>query len=541
MADMDSVKDYVGEVVSAICEDVSGKHVIARFDDTERVFCAPGECPAGIRKGDKFDIYIEGAAKNGGWMGSVEKIQSVKLWEKINACRQNESDIEVEVVASEENGLICDVFSLMGFMPKREIEESPMAVLDEYVGRKMKSRILKFSQADGNLIISHKAAIAEELRNKKEKLLAQLQPEQVYEGIVKQIVDFGAFVDIGAGVEGLVHRSNLSWGNEDPTSIVSVGQRLKVVVLSIEKGRIALGHKQLIEDSWAVNSDKIEIGAIVEGKVTTFANFGAFVRIDNGMEGLIHNSELSWDSSIRHAQQILKLNDVVRVRVIDLDKEKRRLRFSLRRVEGNPWQDVFDAFPAGTKMKCAIVGIADFGIFVDIGHGLRGLIHKNDLPSLKPDEVLNDVYKMGADIECVMKEVDVVRGRASLSVRKNDSDSFNSFVALKPVGRQFNAVIKRIVKFGAFAAIEDVEGLIHISEMSEKRIDKVESVVSVGQTVLVTVVSIDVNRHKIGLSLIAEPFEPVDDDVLEESDDLSETDEGKTTIGDIFPKALLNK
>lgn len=534
-------KDYSGEVVSAVIEEFSQRFAVSRFDNSEMAVCPLSELPDSVKKGDKLDLYIDGRAKNNAWIGSAEKFKALRIWKKLEEAAESETDLTAKVAAAEENGLVCEVETVMGFMPKREIEENPLSVLQEYVGRNMKVRILRFLQSDGTVILSHKAAVAEELRDKREQLLARLDVDQEYDGEVRQVLDYGAFVDIGAGVEGLVHRSNLSWGNEDPASVVSVGQKLRVVVLKVEKGRIALGHKQLIEDDWKTGIQSIEIDSVVDGKVTAFASFGAFVKIAKGVEGLVHNSELSWNSSIRQAQQILKLNDTVRVRILSIDEEKRRLKLSIRRVEGNPWQKVFDACPPGTRMKCKISGIAEFGIFVEIGHGLRGLIHKNDLPKVPDNNLFNAQYKIGDEIECMMTEVDVGRERASLSVNKLMGDPFDNFAAQNPVGRQFDAEIVRTAKFGAFAAIGEVQGLIHISELSEKRVDKVESVVSVGQKVRVTVVSLDKKNHRLGLSLIADPFDPHDSDDDEAADSASEKNNESQGLGkfaDIFSVSL---
>ncbi len=532
-------KEFIGEIVKAACKEITQERVIAQFNASETVFVPRSELPQNLTPGDTFEVYIDGMSKNGIWVGSIDKIAPAALWKHFAQCRQNQTDIDVTVIADDDNGLICDVESLLGFMPKREIEESPLATLGSYVGQKMKARILKFSQADGKLIVSHKAAVAEKLRETRESLLAQLKPEQIYEGTVKQIVDFGAFVDIGAGVEGLVHRSNLSWGNDDPASVVSIGQQIKVIVLAINNGKISLGHKQLIEDTWAESSKKLTVGDIVEGKVTTFANFGAFVRINDQVEGLIHNSELSWQSSVRQAQQVLKLNQNVKVRIIGIDEERRRLRLSLRRVQENPWQQIFDACPPGTKLNTKISGIADFGIFVDLNYGLRGLIHKNDLPESDGKIDLNEKYHIGDPIECIVVSVDVEKERANLSVRQLAGDPFQAFVEQKPLGKSFEAVIRRIARFGAFAAIGDVEGLIHISELSENRVENVGSVVKVGQTVQVTVINIDENRRRIGLSMIAEPFEPNLRDDSDSSDNNENTDsQSRPTLGDIFPENL---
>ncbi|MBO4350480.1 MAG: S1 RNA-binding domain-containing protein [Proteobacteria bacterium] len=528
------IRDQVGQIVTAQIEDISENRVIARFDNTERTFVSRDECASDIKVGDKIEVFIEGIAKNGTWSGSIAKIPLMRLWNRIDEARKKETNLEAIVIASEDKGLICDVESLMAFMPYREIEESPLPQLDDYIGRKFEVRVLKFSGADGRLIVSHRAAIAEQLLKNREDFLANLKPDQIYDGTVRQIVDFGVFVDIGYGVEGLVHRSNLTWGKEDPACLFAIGDKIKVIVLSVETGRIALGHKQLIKDNWADVVQTLHVGDIVDGKVTTFANFGVFVRIADQVEGLVHNSELSWDTAVRQAQQILKVNDEVRVRILNIDPEKRRLQLSLRRVESNPWQRVLDEYPAGARLKTKIVGVADFGIFVDLGHDLRGLIHKNDLPKFEDD--FANHYAVDDEIECVMLNVDVAKERASLSVKQLAGDPYQNFVAQNPVGKRFEAEIKRIVKFGAFAAIGEVEGLIHISELSENRVENVGSVVKVGQKVEVTVVSLDVKRRRIGLSLIAEPFESVED--APEDNPVEDESSSRATMADIFPESL---
>ena len=525
--------DFTGEIVTAKIEDLQEKKCIACMNNGERILIPRNELDDKSKAGDTLEFYIEGMVKDALWLGSTAKIPLMRLWLHIDEARKNETNLNATVIASEDNGLICDVESLMGFIPYREIEESPLPQLDDYIGQTFEVRVLKFSGADGKLIVSHRAAIAEQLHKNREKFLAELKPDQIYEGTVRQIVDFGVFVDIGYGVEGLVHRSNLTWGKEDPACLVAVGDRLKVIVLSVETGRIALGHKQLIKDNWADVVQTLHVGDIVDGKVTTFANFGVFVRIADQVEGLVHNSELSWDTAVRQAQQILKVNDEVRVKILSIDTEKRRLQLSLRRVETNPWQRVLDEYPAGARLKTKVVGVADFGIFVDLGHDLRGLIHKNDLPKFEDDNFANH-YAVGDEIECVMLNVDVAKERASLSVKQLAGDPYQNFVAQNPVGKRFEAEIKRIVKFGAFAAIGEVEGLIHISELSENRVENVGSVVKVGQKVEVTVVSLDVPKRRIGLSLIAEPFDPIEAPAEEEA----AHEETHATMADIVPESL---
>lgn len=529
-----SEKNYVGELVNAKCLEVTDRRVISEFGEGQKIVVARNEWPD-AEPGMHKEIYVEGEARTGLWAGVISKVEAVNLWNRIEKLHKDNADIDVTAVACESNGLICDLLSLCAFMPRREIEPNAPQDLSKYIGKRFKARILKFSEADCSIIVSHRTAAAEELKAAKDALLSSLAVGQTYDGTVRQIVDFGAFVDIGAGVEGLVHRSNLSWNNAEPAKILKTGDPLKVTVLALENGRISLGHKQLTEDDWAARAEGLHAGDIVEGRVTHFSKFGAFVQINGQIDGLLHDSEVSWDRSVRRAQQVLKIDDIIKVKILEVDPEKRKLRLSLRQTDDNPWQVLKDTCPAGTTLKGAIISIADFGLFVDIGHGQQGLIHRNDIPLTDSKADLNTLYHVGDEIEFAVMEIDTERKRAKLSIRQLAGDPFQNFLAQNPLGHQFDATITRIAKFGAFAQIGDVEGLIHISQLSDKRVETVESVVSTGQAVKVTVINIDEKKRRIGLSLTAEPFEPqAEDDAA--AINKAEAQNSRATIADIFPQ-----
>lgn len=532
--------DHVGEIVLATCESIAEKRCIWRFASDQLVSVSKDEFVTMPRIGDSHEVYIEGRMKNGMWGGSIDKIQPFRLWQRLENGQKSDTDFEATLIATEPNGWICDMEGLAAFMPKREWGDSPLSG-NAPIGQKIKVRILKLSVSNGQIIVSHRAAVAQALREAREAILTELKVGQQYAGRVRQIVDYGVFVDIGAGVEGLVHRSNLSWANDEPANCVSIGDSLDVVVLAVEKGRISLGHKQLVKDNWADNAESLSPGDIVEGKVTTFTNFGAFVRLPNGLEGLIHNTELSWDESIRHPKQILNLGDVVRVRIIDVDKEKRRLRLSLRRLQDDPWQTVKQNFPVGTKTTLPVAGIADFGIFLDMGNHIRGLVHKSDISWLDEKIDLSQTYTIGQEVECVVLDIDANKHRAALGIKQLSDDPWDAFMAMQPLGKQLKATIKRIAKFGAFATIESTpfDGLIHISELSENHIENVSSVVKLGQEVTATVVQIDPQKRRIGLSLIAEPFTPSQAQTAPQADSPNEASPVQPpTMADIFPDIL---
>ncbi len=534
----DDFADYAGEIVRAACETESGNRIIGRFDGGRRVAVAKCEFSAPPKSGEAFDVYIEGLMKNGMWGGSIDKIAPFSLWKKLETMMHEETDCEARAVSAEPNGLICDVSGVAAFLPTREIAPSERAP-HELVGTTLPVRIIKLSQQRGQIIVSQKAAVEQTLREARENVLTNLKVGQEYEAVVRQIVDFGVFADIGAGVEGLIHRSNLSWENDDPAKCVCVGDRIRVVVLSADKGRIALGRKQLVEDCWATAAQTLHPGDIAEGKVTTFTTFGAFVRLSNGLEGLVHNSELSWDDSIRQAKQAVKLGESVRVSIMEIDTDKRRLRLSLRRASGDPWEAAVRKYPVGAKVTLPVAGVADFGIFLDMGEHIRGLVHKNDIAWNDAKIDLASRYPAGTPVECVVLGIDAQRHRACLGIKQLSGDPWAEFMALEPLGKQYEATIRRLAKFGAFAELKDfaVEGLIHVSELSERQVDRIESVVKPGDEVTATVVQIAPDKRRLGLSLIAEPFTPAAEDQTD-GEKTADPAVAPPTMADIFPDIL---
>jgi len=528
-------RDFVGELVRAVFVRALDGRGLVEFEG-EQGFVSLEEIGQELKAGDVLELYVEGVSRNGLWACSAIKVEAVKLMQRLYAIYKKQEDVEVRVVSAEKNGLVCDVLSILGFMPIRQIEASGRtSEMASYVGKTLQARILKISQ-DRTVIVSHRAAVEKELLASREALLAGLVPEQIFEGRITQVVPFGVFVDIGSGVEGLVHRSNLSWSNAEPAELVSSGDGLRVVVLAVDSGKISLGHKQLVEDTWLASIKDLQTGDVLEGKVTALANFGAFVQLDNKVEGLIHNSELSWLASVRHAKQVLAIDSRVRVKLIGIDEGRRRLKLSLKQVEENPWERAMLAYPTGARVTLPIGGIADFGLFVDMGEGLKGLIHQSDLQWRSQAE--EPAYKTGDSIECVVLSIDPGNGRASFGVKQLSTDPWVAFLATKPLGKAFDVTVKRLARFGAFASLDEgIEGLIHISEISSNRIDKIEDVLNVGDAAKVTVVSVDPVRRRLGLSCIAEPFEPETDPSLETAETAQENP--RATMADIMPADLI--
>ena len=528
-------KGDIGLLVEAEVEALAKDRAILKIGD-KRGFLKYDELGARPRVGDTFEVFVEGEAVNGLLVCSILKVSAVKLHKALKDAFEEKRNIDVEVVGVENNGLVCDVMSVYGFMPKRQIEVSHInCELENYIGKTLLSQIIKLSN-DGTVIVSHRASIEKEVLKAREQVITTLAVDKIYDATVTQIVSYGVFADIGAGVEGLVHRTNLSWSNAEPAEVVAIGDKIRVKVISLENGRIGLDRKSLTEDDWMIVMSSYKVDDVVDGTVTSITNFGAFVSIDKGIEGLVHNTELSWDGSIKGAHQSLKLDDKVKVKIIGVDEERRRLSLSIKRVAQNPWKEAEENYQPGKRVKLPICNIVDFGLFVDMGNGLNGLIHQNDI-SWQGGNKFKAQYKIGDEVECLVLSVDAGQGRASFGIKQLNVDPWVEFLETKPVGKSYEVLVKRIAKFGAFAEVaEGVEGLIHISELAPRRVSQVTDVVNIGDRVRATVVTLDAVRRRLGLSLTAQPFS-ADDDLDQPAPDAVH-ESSNVTLADILPSSL---
>ncbi len=525
----------LGEIVNAVVETIAKDRIILKLND-KRGYLKCDELGTLPELGTSLEVFVEGEAVNGMLVCSHLKVGLVKTQRALKEAFDAQTKLEIPVVAVEENGLICDVMGIYGFMPRRQIEVSNVVgALEDYIGKTLVAQIIKLS-SDGTVIVSHRTAIEQDVLDAREKVTASLAVGNVYEAVVSQIVAYGVFADLGAGVKGLVHRTNLSWSNTEPSEIIAVGDKLRVKIIELEDGRISLDHKSLVEDEWAKAMEQFKIGDTAEGHVTSITNFGAFVSIAKGVEGLVHNSELSWDAAIKGAHQAVKLGDIVKVKVIGIDQDRRRLSLSMKRIDANPWQRAVETYKPGTRVTLPICSIVDFGLFVDMGDGLNGLIHQNDI-SYQSGADFKSKYKIGDNIECVALSIDVEQCRAAFGIKQLNVDPWAAFADSHPVGKPFEVEIKRIAKFGAFAEVQPgVEGLIHISELAPRRVSQVTDVVQIGDRVKATVVSMDASKRRLGLSLTAQPFTPESEAPVQASETLNES--SNATLADILPSSL---
>ena len=459
-----------------------------------------------VKVGDEVDVFFESPeGENGGIVLSRQRAENIKLWEEIEKAYNEGLGIEGHIVGKVKGGFRVDV-GVPGFLPGSHVDIRPSRNLDRFIGTTDRFVILKYNRARGNVVVSRRALLEKERDSLKKEILKVLEEGVILEGTVKNITGYGAFVDLG-GINGILHISDMSWGRiNHPTEVVHVGEKLKVVVLKFdpEKERISLGIKQLTPDPWHTVAEKYPLGSRVQGKVISLMDYGAFVELESGIEGLIHISEMSWTKKVSHPSKILQVGQTVEVVVLNVDPSHRRISLGLKQVMANPWESAKEKYPVGSVVKGPVRNITDFGIFVGIEEGIDGLVHISDLHWSKKIKHPSELYKKGDLVEARVLGVNVENERFSLGIKQLTPDPWKVIAERYPAGSKVKGQVTSVPDFGVFVRIDEgVEGLIHVSQLSVERIDKPSSLYKVGDEVEAEVINIDVNERKIGLSIRA--------------------------------------
>jgi len=459
-----------------------------------------------VKVGDEVDVFFDSSeGENGGIVLSRERAENIKLWEEIEKAYNEGLGIEGRIVGKVKGGFRVDV-GVPGFLPGSHVDIRPSRNLDRFIGTTDRFVILKYNRARGNVVVSRRALLEKERDSLKKEILKVLEEGVILEGTVKNITGYGAFVDLG-GIDGILHISDMSWGRiNHPTEVVHVGEKLKVVVLKFdpEKERISLGIKQLTPDPWHTVAEKYPLGSRVQGKVISLMDYGAFVELESGIEGLIHISEMSWTKKVSHPSKILQVGQTVEVVVLNVDPSHRRISLGLKQVMANPWETAKEKYPVGSVVKGPVRNITDFGIFVGIEEGIDGLVHISDLHWSKKIKHPSELYKKGDLVEARVLGVNVENERFSLGIKQLTPDPWKVIAERYPAGSKVKGQVTSVPDFGVFVRIDEgVEGLIHVSQLSVERIDKPSSLYKVGDEVEAEVINIDVNERKIGLSIRA--------------------------------------
>jgi len=471
-------------------------------------FQAPDETPE-VEKGDEVDVYLERREDDEGIIIlSKDKADKMKVWDEISrASQKGDGVIEGTVVSRVRGGLTVDI-GVPAFLPGSQVDLHPVRDLDRFIGKRFTFKILKFNRRRGNIVLSRRTILEEERESLREETLQNLSVESVVEGTVKNITDYGVFIDLG-GVDGLLHITDISWGRGvHPSKRFSIGDRVTVKVINFDEdsGRISLGLKQLTPDPWGTVEEKYLVGSRVRGKAVSITDYGVFVELEEGIEGLVHVSEMSWTKKIKHPSKYVHIGDIVEAVVLNVDPEKKRISLGMKQVEPNPWDIIEEKYPVGTKIVGQVKTVTDFGIFIGIDEGIDGLVHVSEMSWTKKIRHPSDIYKKGQEVEAIVLKIDKENERFSLGIKQLRPDPWETVSQNYTVGQVVSGTITSLTDFGAFVELEtELEGLIHISELGsgERKVGHPSDIVKVGDTIDVVILNINPKERKIGLSIKA--------------------------------------
>ncbi len=496
---------------------------------------AQGEVEAQI--GDQVEALLESRDdEEGPLVLSKSKASKIKIWEEISYAYHNEGVVEGTVVAKVKGGMSVDLGGIIAFLPGSQVDLMPQRSTDHLVGQRLTFNVLKFNRKRRNVVLSRRTLLEKAKNEAKATLLATLEEGKVVEGVVKNITDYGVFVDLG-GLDGLLHITDLSYGRiRNPSDLFKVGDTITVKVLSFdrEKERISLGLKQLTPDPWGQVQEKYQIGNRVTGRVVSLTDYGVFVELEPGVEGLIHISEMSWTRKIRHPNQVVAVNDNVEVVVLEVEPHRKRISLSLKQVEPNPWEVIGEKYPVGSIIEGKIKNITDFGIFIGIDEGIDGLVHISDISWTKRFKHPSELYKKGQVVQAKVLNIDKENERFSLSIKELTPNPWETIDQRFPIGVVITGPITNITDFGLFVEVEEgIEGLVHISEMSRDK--QKMAALKVGDQIRAKVIHSSPQERRIGLSIRRLESE---EEQKNYRDYLKPSQEATTSLGEVLRETL---
>tara|TARA_A100001037_G_C15140169_1_gene633300 strand:+ start:888 stop:2726 length:1839 start_codon:yes stop_codon:yes gene_type:complete len=505
-----------------------------------------------LKIGDPVEVFVENCEDEEGVLVlSKEKANRIKIWDELTIAYEKEENIMGRVTARIKGGLTVDV-GLKAFLPGSQVDLRPVRDLDQFIGKQLELKIIKLSRKRGNIVLSRRVLLEGERAEMKRETLKTIEEGQQAVGVVKNITDYGAFIDLG-GIDGLLHITDMSWGRVNhPSEVVSLGDTIKVLILNYdkEKERVSLGHKQITPDPWDSVKIKYPNNGRVRGRVVSITDYGVFLELEHGIEGLVHVSEMSWTRRVRHPSKIVSMNDIIDAVVLDVQVDTRRISLGMKQIEKNPWDNVHERFSVGTQVKGQVRNLTEFGAFLSLDDGIDGLIHISDISWTQRFKHPSEILDKGQEVEAIVLSIDTEKERLSLGMKQLSSDPWVNIEEKYSVGENIKAEITKITNFGVFATPEpELEGLVHISELSEDKVNKPEEVVRVGDIFNMRVVKIEADQRRLGLS-IKEYIEatgedalisqaPIPEEVVEESkNEVSESvvEEAKSEISESEPE-----
>ncbi len=464
-----------------------------------------------LKPTDKIEVILDRVEdENGNVVLSYQKAKSIRAWEKIAKLAEADEPVRGIVTHKVKGGLSVDI-GIPAFLPGSQVDTQRVIGFDQFVGQEVIGKILKVNKKRGNVIISRRKYLEEQRLEDKKKAIETLADGQVIEGIVKNITSYGVFVDIG-GIDGLLHITDMSWGRiAHPSKLVKLGDKITVKIISFDKKheKISLGMKQLIDNPWEHVDEKYPVGSEITGKVSSITDYGLFVEVERGVEGLVHISEISWTERINNLSKYYAVGNTVNVKVVALDKENRRMSLSIKQLAQDPWKTVEDQFKIGDKITGKITNITDFGLFVQLLEGVDGLVHISDISWTTHISHPGEKYKKGDIVSAQILSMDIPSKKVSLGIKQLDKDPWENIATQYPIGSTIEGTVSKITNFGAFVKLPiGIEGLVHISELADREVEKVEDILTVGETKEFKVIKVNAEERKLGLSLKTKPSKP---------------------------------
>ncbi|MCG8687899.1 MAG: 30S ribosomal protein S1, partial [Desulfobacterales bacterium] len=468
---------------------------------------------ANVKVGDEFEVMIEvWDEEEETVLLSHDKAKKVKVWDAIKDIYDDDGTIEGVITSRVKGGFSVDI-GLQAFLPGSQADLRPIRNMDEMVNQTYTFKILKYNKKRNNIVLSRRVLLEAERETMRAATLSAIENDKVMEGIVKNITEYGVFVDLG-GVDGLLHITDISWGRvKHPSELFSVGDQITVKILSFdfEKERVSLGMKQLTPDPWTTAVDKYPINSKVEGRVVSLTDYGAFIELEEGVEGLIHVSEMSWTRKIRHPSQMVAVGEQVEAVVLDLKPDNRRISLGIKQTVDNPWEVISQKYPVGTIIEGKIKNITEFGLFIGIDDDIDGLVHISDISWTKRIKHPSEVYKKNDTIQAVVLDIDKANERFSLGIKQTQADPWETVAERYEVGKEISGEITNLTDFGVFVELEEgIEGLVHVSEISKENIKSPKEHYQIGETITAKVMNINSDERRIGLSI--KRLEDDDDD-----------------------------
>ena len=490
--------------------------------------------------GDEVEVLLERRESDDGTIIlSKEKAAKIKIWDEIREIYENDGRVKGKIISRVKGGYSVDI-GLQAFLPGSQVDLRPVRDMDAMVGTEHSFKIVKYNKRRGNIVLSRRAILEAERQALRQETLANLEEGVILEGTVKNITDYGLFIDLG-GIDGLVHITDMSWGRVGhPSEVHQVGDRISVKVLNFdrERERVSLGIKQLTPDPWTEAESRFPVGTRIQGRVVSLTDYGAFVEVQEGVEGLIHVSEMSWTRKIRHPSQVLAVGDIVDAMVLNIDVARKRISLGIKQVEPNPWDVIEEKYPVGTTIEGKIKNITDFGIFIGIDEGIDGLVHISDISWTRRIKHPSELYKKGQEVQAVVLNIDKDNERFSLGIKQLTSDPWDEIPRKYQPGTRVTGTVTNVTDFGLFLELEEgIEGLVHISEIPKDKHGNPMSRFQVDDVIQARVLNVSRDEKKIGLSIRK----------LEEGDEkeifrsyLSNRNEATSNLGELLREEMLN-